>query len=270
MFMHASSGTVQLREGSMDYIRFGSGERMLVLLPGLGDSLRSIRSTALPAALLYRAFARRYTVYMFSRKQPLPMGCTTRQLAADQSEAMDALGITRTDLIGISMGGMISQHLAADDPERIGRLVLVVTCHRSNPILVESVNEWMDCACRGDHTALMESNVRRIYTEDYYRRNKWLIPIVGRLTRPKSYERFLMQAQACLNHNAAEQLPRIQAPTLVIGGERDAALGGTPSREMAEAIPNARLKMYPNGGHGLYDEEKDFQSRILEFLLNGR
>lgn len=270
MFMHASSGSVQLREGSMDYIRFGSGDRILVVLPGLGDSLRSIRGTALPAALLYRAFARHYTVYMFSRKQPLTMGCTTRELAADQIAAMDALGIARADLIGISMGGMISQHLAADVPERIGKLVLAVTCHQPNPILLESVNEWMACARRNDHTALMESNVRRIYTEAYYRRNRWLIPIAGRLTKPKSYERFLVQAQACLNHNAAAQLPRIQSPTLVIGGERDASLGGTPSREMTEIIPNAKLKMYPQGGHGLYEEEKDFQSQILKFLLNGR
>lgn len=267
MFMHAKSGTIRLKNGNMDYIRFGSGEKILVMLPGLGDSLRSIKGAALPVALAYHSFARHYTVYSFSRKYPLQDGCTTRELAADQIEAMDILGIEKADLVGVSMGGMISQQLAIHYPDRIGRLVLVVTCAESNPLLVESVNEWMDCARKDDHTALMESNLRRIYTPAYCRRNQWLVPILGKLTKPKSYERFLVQAQACLTHDAMPQLAQIRSQTLVIGGEKDDALGGDPSRKIAAAIPGSRLKMYPDSGHGLYDEEKDFQKQILDFLL---
>ena len=269
MLMHAKNGTLRLKNGSMDYIRFGDGRRILIMLPGLGDSLRSIKGAALPMALLYRAFAKQFTVYSFSRKYPLAENCTTGDLAADQIEAMNILGIERADLIGVSMGGMISQQLAINYPDRIGKLVLVVTCSEPNPTLIESVNEWMECARKGDHIALMKSNLQRIYTEDYCRRNKWLVPLIGRLTRPKSYERFLKQAQACLVHDVHLQLPLIKSETLVIGGEKDRALGGDPSRELACAIPNARLKMYPHGGHGLYDEEKDFKKQILLFLLNG-
>lgn len=268
MFMHAKSGTLQLSKGSMDYIRFGSGKRTLIILPGLGDSLRSMRGLALPTALIYRVFAKHYTVYMFSRRQNLQMGCTTRELAQDQIEAMDVLGIRQADLAGISMGGMLSQQLASLYPERIRRLVLVVTCCEPNPIITKSVNEWMDCARSGDHTALMESNVRLIYTDAYYRRNKWLVPVMGLLTKPKSYDRFLIQANACLHHNAREQLCRIQAETLVVGGEKDAALGGDASRVLAANIPNARLVMYPEGAHGLYDEEKGFRKLVLDFLLD--
>ena len=270
MFMHAKSGTLRLRSGSMDYIRFGSGGKTLIILPGLGDSLRSIKIGALPTALAYREFGRHYTVYAFSRKHPLAPGCTSRDLALDQAEAMDALGIGRADLVGISMGGMISQQLASLFPERIRRLVLVVTCARPNPLLAESVNEWMDCARQNDHTALMESNLRRIYTPDYCRKNGWLVPVLGLLTKPKSYERFLTQAEICLKHNAFANLEKIQADTLVIGGEKDDALGGDPSRELAAAIPKARLKMYPDLGHGLYDEAKDFKKRLLDFFLEDR
>ena len=55
-------------------------------------------------------------------------------------------------------------------------------------------------------------------------------------------------------------------PTLVIGGGKDLALGGDASREIAGAIPNARLLMYPKRGHGLYEEAKDFNSTVLQFL----
>lgn len=260
------NGTIKLRNGRMDYIRFGRGTRHLIMLPGLGDALRSVKGTALPMALMYRIFAKDFTVWMFSRKQPLTKGATTRDMARDQAEAMDVLGIAEADVVGVSMGGMIAQHLAIDFPEKVKKLVLVVTCAEPNPILRESVEEWVALARKGDSAGFMDSNLRRIYSEGYYRKNKWLAPLAGRLTKPKSYERFFIQAKACLTHNAAESLGMIQAPTLVVGGEKDLALGGEASRHMAASIPGAKLHMYSQWGHGLYEEEKDFNSLILDFL----
>ena len=260
-------GTVKLQSGQMDYVCFGRGRRQLVMLPGLGDALRSVKGTALPMALLYRIFSRDFTVWMFSRKRPLEDGCTTRDLARDQAEAMDALGIGRADVFGVSMGGMIAQHLAIDYPEKVGKLVLAVTCAQPNPILEESIQEWVGFAEQDDSDGFMDSNLRRIYSADYYRKNKWMAPIVGRLTKPKSYERFFIQAQACLTHNALAGLSGIHAPTLVIGGEQDVALGAEPSRQITAAIPGARLHMYPQWGHGAYEEAKDFNSLVLNFLL---
>lgn len=268
MGFHAKNGTLQLGTVAMDYIRFGTGRRILIMLPGLGDGLRTVKGTALPMALMYRTFSRDFTVYAFSRKHDLPEGYTTRDMARDQAEAMDRLGIGCADIFGVSMGGMIAQWLAIDHPERVGRLVLTVTSAGPNPILTESVEEWVSCARRGDHAAFMDSNLRRIYSEGYYQRNRWLAPLVGRLTKPKSYDRFFVQAQACLNHDAWDSLHRIQVPTLVVGGGRDKALGGEASKKIAANIPQARLKMYPQWGHGLYEEEKGFNDLVKSFLKN--
>jgi pimeloyl-ACP methyl ester carboxylesterase len=60
---------------------------------------------------------------------------------------------------------------------------------------------------------------------------------------------------------------QIQAPTLILGGEKDLCLGGDASRELASRIPGAQLKMYPDQGHGLYEEAPAFQQTILDFLL---
>ena len=180
---------------------------------------------------------------------------------------MEALGISRADVVGISMGGMIAQHLAADAPEMVRRLVLVATCPCPNALLTESVTEWMECAQRDDHKGLMESNVRRIYTQDYADRRKWAFPIAGQVSKPRSYERFYIQAQACMSHDSLARLSMISSPTLVIGGEKDRALGSEGSYRIAEGIPGARLWMYPQYGHGLYEEAKDFPWRVLNFLL---
>ena len=260
------NGTIQITGGQMDYIRFGRGGQHLIMLPGLGDALRSVKGTALPTALIYRMFAKDFTVWMFSRKQPLEAGSTTRDLARDQAEAMEKLGIERAHIFGVSMGGMIAQWLAIDYPEKVEKLVLAVTCAQPNPILRESIEEWISYAKQEDPAGFMDSNLRRIYSEDYYRKNKWLAPIVGKLTKPRSYNRFFTQADACLSHDAHEYLSRISAPALVIGGERDLALGGEASRQIAGAIPSAKLHMYPQWGHGLYEEARDFNSLVLEFL----
>jgi pimeloyl-ACP methyl ester carboxylesterase len=237
------------------------------MLPGLGDALRSVKGTAMPMALMYRCFAKDFTVYMFSRKRELPNGYTTRDMARDQAEAMERLDIEKADIFGVSMGGMIAQHLAVEFPEKVNKLILTVTSSRPNPILEESIGEWMDCARRDDHVAFMDSNLRRIYSDGYYRKNKAMAPLVGKLTKPASYDRFFIQAEACLNHDAYGNLARIKSPTLVIGGKQDKSLGGDASREIAEKIPGAELLMYEQWGHGLYEEEPTFNRTILEYLL---
>ena len=266
MLFNAHNGVLHFKDDTMHYVRFGRGRKILIMLPGLGDGLATVKGTALPMALLYRLFARDYTVYMFSRRNALAKGSSTRDMARDLREAMDALGIVQSDLVGVSMGGMIAQHFAADYPERVGRLVLVVTCHEPNPTLTASVQEWLTLARIGDHTGLMASNLHRMYSDAYCRQKRWLLPIAGRLTRPRSYERFFIQAGACLTHNAAARLPQITAPTLVIGGEQDKALGAEASRAIAAAIPGAQLKLYPQWGHALYEEARDFNRVVLDFL----
>ena len=148
MLWNAHNGWLKIGDTDMDYVRFGSGEKILVMLPGLGDGLATVKGTAVPMSAMYRLFAKDYTVYMFSRKNGLPDGYTTRDMARDQAEAMKQLGIGKASVVGVSMGGMIAQHLAADYPEMIEKLVLVVTSSRPNEILNDSVTEWMEQAIK--------------------------------------------------------------------------------------------------------------------------
>ena len=154
MLYHAQNGTA----AGADYIRFGTGTKNLILLPGLGDGLRTTKGTALPMALYYRSLTKDYTVYMISRKSDLSEGHSTRDMARDLKAAMEELGIKKASLVGVSMGGMIAQHFAADYPEKVEKLVLVATCARENPVLLESLEEWIACARAGDHNSLCSFN----------------------------------------------------------------------------------------------------------------
>lgn len=268
MKLPVQNGTLTLSDHTVDYIRFGRGKQKMILLPGLGDGLGSVKGTALPMALSYRSWGRDFTVYALSRRNELPQGFTTKDMAADVAAAMEALGMEKAHVLGVSMGGMIAQHLASGFPERVEKLALAVTCPGPNAILKESIEEWVALAKAGDATGFMKSNLRRIYSDGYCKRNLWLTPIVGNLTRPKSYGRFFVQAEACLKHDARAGLGKIGAPTLVIGGERDLALGVEGSRELAATIPDARLFIYPQWGHGCYEEARDFNGLVKGFFLD--
>lgn len=68
MLYHGKNGTLELDGSTMDYICFGRGEKALVMLPGLGDGLKTVKGMAPPMAAVYRDFAGAYRVYVFSRK----------------------------------------------------------------------------------------------------------------------------------------------------------------------------------------------------------
>lgn len=266
MFYQAKNKSVKIGNTTMHYAQFGNGEKSLIMIPGLGDGLRTDKKYALFYAMLYSKFAKEYTVYVFSQKTEMPERYSTRKMARDMKEAMEILEIEKADIIGVSLGGMIAQQLAAEYPEVVGKLVLVVTAPRKNQYTQGCISGWIEMAKRGDYHKLMVDTMKKMYTKEYLEKNKWMVKVVSKIGKPKSYERFITMGYACLCHDAYEKIEKIQAETLVIGGELDRTLGSRGSRELAEKIPNCTLKMYPQYGHALYDEAKDFNRIVLEFL----
>ncbi len=266
--LNAKNGRLTIRTGEMDYIRFGSGSRTLVMIPGVGDGLKTVKGMALPFALMYRELAKDFTVYVFSRRVNLVPGMTTRDMAEDLNLALEALGLSGVCLVGVSQGGMIAQWLAIDHPDKVSRLVLTVTLCRPNPTVREAISVWSDMARKDDYRGIMLDTAERSYSEKRLEKAKLSYRFLGSFGKPKSFDRFLIQAASCLTHDAYEELPHIACPTLVIGGTDDRIVTGEASREIASRIPGAELYMYDGLGHGLYEEAPDFWGRVKEFCIS--
>lgn len=239
--LQAKNGCLALPDGRVDYIRFGSGAKSLVMLPGVGDGLKTVKGMALPFALLYRSLAKDFTVYVFSRRRNLPAGMTTRDMAAELNRAMEALGLHAAAVVGVSQGGMIAQWLAIDHPDKVEKLVLTVTLSRPNAVVRDVIARWIAMAERGDYKGIMLDTAERSYSEKRLKQTRLEYRLLGSVGKPKSFERFLIQVRSCVTHDTYELLPRISCPTLVIGGREDKIVTGEAFWSSPRGYPAASL-----------------------------
>lgn len=269
MFYKAAENKVIIKGTAMEYVEFGYGSRPFIILPGLGDGLRTVHGQAVNLAFYYRIFASFFRVYIFSRKNQLAEGCTTKDMAEDLWLALEQLGAWNTEkiyLMGISQGGMIAQHFAIAHPDFVEKLILGVTASRQNETLKKAVAGWMEMAGKGDYRSLMMDTSEKTYSLKTLKKYRLLYPLLCRLGKPEDFSRFLIQAGACLTHDAWEELPRISCPVLILGGDDDKIVGTNAAPEMADKIKQSKLIIYEGLGHGAYEETKDFNRQVLDFL----
>lgn len=266
MFYNAKNGNLKMDNTDMDYISFGTGKKALIIIPGLGDGLTTVRGKALPFAWMYRMFAKDFTVYVFSRKNELEEGYTNRDMALDMKKAMEMLGVEKADVVGVSQGGMIAECFAIDYPKMVNRLILTVTIARQNDCIQSVVGSWIDFARQNKFGEVMKDVTVRMYTEEYVQKYRFMVPLLGLYPAPKNPTRFITMATACITHDVYDELEKITAPTLVIGGCKDRTVGTNAAGEIAEKIKDSELLIYPEYGHGLYNQAKDFNQKVYDFL----
>lgn len=266
---NGKNGTLKIGNDTMDFVSIGKGKQTLVVLPGLGDGLRTVKGMGPLFAAMYHKLAKKYRVYFFSRRNHLPDPYSSKEMAGDVKLAMDLLGIQKAHVLGVSQGGTIAQYAALDYPERVEKLILTITYGKANETVNTVINQWIAYARKGDYPGLFVDMSEKIYCEKTLKRNRKLYWLLTRVGAPKCYDRFLTQARACVTHDAYDLLPRIQCPTLIIGGKQDKVVTARASEELASRIPKSSLVLYEEFGHGLYEEAADFWDRVMAFLENG-
>ena len=271
--MGRERGLLRGPAGRYPYVRFGDGPRTLVVFAGLSDAFQPEVAARYLGLLLeryyYRLFADDYAVYLVSRRRNLPEGTTTREMADEYAELLETHGIAPADVLGVSLGGLIAQHLAVDRPDLVRRLVLGVSGRKVGEAGRRTLRRWADWADRGWWFDAYLDSIPVTYTG--YRR--WLYPplirIVGRLllSEPAAISDVAVSARACLDHDATDRLSGIEAPTLVIGGTEDHFFPAEIVRETAAEVPDSRLELIDGTGHGAFEERKRaFDKTVLAFL----
>ena len=188
-------------------------------------------------------------------------------MAADAAGLLDALGIERAHVLGISMGGMIAQELALAHPDRIRSLTLGCTyCGGPGSQLMDP-NDFRSLAeamASGDrdrvHRAMWELNLSPVFREDEGRYAEF-VEMANAL--PARRETIGFQLQAIAAHDTSARLAGLEPPTLVVHGTEDRVLGVANGRMIAPLIPGARLEILDGIGHMFWWEQHEHAAELI-------
>lgn len=235
----------------------------LLLVNGLGASLEVWQPFVdrLPADLPVIRFDAPGVGRSETPRRPLPLKGVARRVAA----LLDRLEVPQPDVLGISWGGLLSQHLAAWFPDHCRRLVLVSTmpCVGAYPAGLDVAREMVSRRRYLD-PAYAEQVAGRLYG-GALRRQPDLVHTLHRGI-PATPAGYLHQWLAGFSAAGPPFYPRIQQPTLILSGDDDPLIPLPNARILRAAIPNSRLRIFSDGHLGLLTGAADLAPQVDAFL----
>jgi pimeloyl-ACP methyl ester carboxylesterase len=255
-------------ECGIPYIQFGKGSLPLVLFQGL--LFKNKPQSGMTFG--YDFLGERFTVFSLLRKPGLPSGYTLKDMARDYAELIRTEFDCPVDILGVSTGGSIAQHFAADYPHLVRSLVL----HSSAHMLAEKARlaqlevghlaqQWRGRAAAEYLIAFM------LPSEGIWR---YIAVPMARLSAPliapggsNDLSNLVVTVAAEDKHFFQDRLAEIRAPTLVIAGMEDPFYSPDLFCETAAGIPNARLMLFEKMRHPAVG--RAFNREVLRFLTEG-
>ena len=242
-------------------------------LRGAGIPIVLIAGTGYPGATWPGEFveplAARHAVLTFDHRgtgatPPSADRYTTRSFARDAVGLMDALGLGAAHVLGHSMGGRVAQWIALDRPERVRTLILAATgpgqFRDDRPVTRGiPVHAAKDLIELGYERYMREHMAATFFTPEFAaahpERVRWLHEAFW-AHRP-DLESYLRHIVARQEHQTAERIHEIAAPTLVLIGDRDTASMGTgvhteQSDFLLSRLPNATKRVIEGAAHGYF------------------
>jgi 3-oxoadipate enol-lactonase len=260
--------TATVRDIEIYYEVHGSGERTL-LISGTGGDLA--RNPWRGEGLLEKQFQ----VLMYDQRGLGQSGkpdapYTMSDYADDAAALLDELGWPDCNVVGVSFGGMVAQHLAIRHPDRIRRLVLACSSAggeggASYDLLQlegldpeERLRRWLPILDSRNDTSLTPWTIAPGF-------QMMLAPVTPGPPDTTKAMGALRQLQARAGHDVWEQLPFVKSETLVIGGIYDQQASPKNQEMLAQRIPGAQLT-FCDGGHIFLWQEPSAWEKIVAFL----
>jgi pimeloyl-ACP methyl ester carboxylesterase len=262
----ASNGTVKIHWKSL-----GEGPAVL-LVAGQGMTVDGWWATIPVLARSFRviAFDNRDT----GRSSRLPWPYSVAQMAHDAAAVLDAAGEQQAHVYGISLGSLVAQEVALRHPDRVQALVLGASSAGGfaayKPAPTSFAQTFLVRAGTMGPEEVEWAAVPYTYADKTRRFHSERIAadIAHRLSSPPSPLSYLHQATAVATHDAYERLNQIAAPTLVVHGEQDVFVPPANALVLAERIPGAQLRLWPDAGHMYIIDEPQADREIAQFLLH--
>jgi pimeloyl-ACP methyl ester carboxylesterase len=258
--------SISTQNATIDYEVHGTGPA-LVLINGLGFGRWGFFKQV-------PALSRRFATVTFDAREGRDPEGVVEGLAQDVVGLLEHLGVKRAHVLGTSLGGFVAQKLVLSRPDLVGRLVLVCSGHGGRE------QERMSLGTMGTMFGLgalsPQAAARRgleAATSERYRSEnpgEFERLVEKRLSDSPSAASFYGQALAGWRFDDSAEVGRIGAPTLVIHGAEDRYVPPSNARALADAIPDARLRILEGAGHLVFVKRAEEVNReVLGFLEQG-
>jgi pimeloyl-ACP methyl ester carboxylesterase len=195
-------------------------------------------------------------------------------MARDAIAFIRALGFDQVDLLGFSLGGMVSQVIAQDQPQLVRKLILAGT----GPAGGEGIDKVTPITLRAMARGAVTFKDPKTYlfftrtpngrkaAREFLERLKERTQDRDKAISPISFRAQLKAIHAWANQQPSD-LSNIRQPALIANGDQDRMVPSSNSVELARRLPNARLKLYPDAGHGgVFQYHQEFVTEALDFL----
>lgn len=263
--------TKKIHVGDIDiaYKMFGNGKPVL-LINGFSAPLDFWDP------ILLANLASNHTVIVFDNRG---IGNTTSgikkfsisQFANDTAGLLDALNVSKADVIGWSMGGMIAQELTLMHPEKVDKLVIhASSCGGKQSVLPSQEVIMAAVTISSNSVERIQKILPLLFPEIWRMQNPNYLEKLPRTTEVIPSETLDLQTEAILNwEGVCDKLNIITQPTLVVVGTDDFFTPSSNSLLIAEKINGSRLVQIPGGGHGvMFQYPETFNSILKTFLLS--
>jgi len=224
----------------------------VVFLSGLGGDSRAFSA----ASRHFADHGRRALALDYrdvGRSQRAETDYDLEEIADEVNAWLAMLEIPCADVVGHSMGGLVAQCLAIRHPARVRCLVLCSTHKGSDPWRRALVESWIIMRGRTEPGEFSRITLPWLVAPEYYKVAggvEGLIRFAERNAFPQPPEAFIRQARAVNRYQGSDAaLAGIRVPALVATGDRDLVNPPATARELAEALPHARLVILPGVGH---------------------
>jgi 3-oxoadipate enol-lactonase len=201
---------------------------------------------------------------------------STDGYAGQVAAFLEAIGVERAHVAGVSLGAAVGIHLAARHPGRVRSLSLHSGWDTSDDYLRIVLEQWRTMAPALPTVAdvVIQGIFPWCFTpEMYVERPEFVDTLVefvrGRPAQP--VDAFLAQTEAALAHDASAALGEIDAPTLITFGARDLVCGRRFAERLKSGIAGSELVVFEHLSHaGLHEDPETFNAATLDFLLRQR
>lgn len=201
---------------------------------------------------------------------------SVEQMADDAITFIKAMGLQQVDLLGFSLGGMVAQEIVLKEPQLVRKMVLAGTGPAGGEGISTVAGVTFLDILRGFFTG-QDAKQFLFFTRtpSGIEAGKAFLARLKERTEDRdkdiSVSAFLAQLEALRvwGQKAPADLSVVKQPVLVVNGDADRMVPTSNSYDLARRLPNSRLIIYPDAGHGgVFQYQEDFVPKALAFLAN--